>query len=102
MSILKLCAVTLHSEREEEACKNQMHFQWKVYVLELAVTPLAPLAFISHIVDLLVCAYQWICIFSLYPHGGELKPRLTKFSIHILMYFKKQIGYCLFSFIQGS
>lgn len=43
--------MTLHSEGGEEAYKNQMRFQWKVYVLKLAVTPLAPSAFISHIVD---------------------------------------------------
>ena len=35
-------------------------------------------------------------------HRWELKPRLTKFSIHILKCFKKQIGCCLFSFIEGS
>lgn len=51
MPILKLCAVTLHSERVEEACENQMHSQQKVYVSELVVTPLAPSVFVSHTVD---------------------------------------------------
>lgn len=51
MPIWKLSAVTLHSERVEEACENQMHLQWKVYVSELAVTLLAPSPFVSHTVD---------------------------------------------------
>lgn len=51
MPILKLCAVTLHSERVEEACENQMHSQQKVYVSELVVTPLAPSVFVSYTVD---------------------------------------------------